>query len=311
MLAPLCLLAQQGEAPTIRANVPLVLLPVTVTENGKPVDGLQPQDFTVSDEGVRQQVHLDTPDTVFSPISMVIAVQTSSLSSPALARIQQVSSMVRPILAGDRGQVAILAYDREIRELMPFTFEADRIEKTFARLVPRTPKQGILLDTMERAIEMLKKQPENNRRVIVYLGESRDRGSKAPLNHVAEMAQRANVAIYPVTYSAQKIAWLSQPEDLTPMPGGPDYLGGFGELARFGKTDTSDTLARTTGGHQLGFLTQQRLEQVLQIAGDELHNQYLLSFAPLDPIPNRYRRVQVKVPSHPKAVVRARPGYWP
>src|SRR3954463_14615247 len=101
-ILPLCLFAQQSDTPqqsdtTIRANVPLVLLPVTVTdEKGKFIDGLTAEDFAVSDEDKKQEIRLDTPDTLVSPISLVIAIQTSSISASALAKIQEVGSLVRP-----------------------------------------------------------------------------------------------------------------------------------------------------------------------------------------------------------------------
>ena len=306
------LAANAQDAATIRTNVPLVLLPVTVTDgDGKVIDGLVAEDFAVSDEGVRQTIRMDTSDSVLSPISLVVIVQTSSIAAAALSKVQKVGSMIRPVIAGDRGQVAILAYDREIRELTPFTADEDAVARSFERLRPRSPKQGVLLDAVVKGIQMLQERPENNRRVILFFGESRDRGSVAQLKEVVEMAQRANVAIYPATYSPQKIAWTAKPGDAPPPPGGADILGGFGELARFGKADAADTLARNTGGHQMAFSVQSRLEEILSTTGTELHSQYLISFAPLETVGNRYRRVQVKVPKHPKAVIRARPGYWP
>jgi hypothetical protein len=64
--------------PTIRANVPLVLVPVTVTDRkGKFVNGLSVEDFIVGDNGIRQKIRLDTSDTVVAPVSLVVAVQCS------------------------------------------------------------------------------------------------------------------------------------------------------------------------------------------------------------------------------------------
>jgi VWFA-related protein len=308
---PFCLLAQQTGNPTIRTNVPLVLLPVTVTDGkGHFIDGLTADDFVVSDEGATQKIRLDTAGTVLAPISLVVAVQTSSIAAAALAKIQQIGSIIRPAIAGERGQVAVIAYDREVRLIQEFTGDETAVRNAIAKLNPRTPKNGALLDAIAQGIKLLEARPESNRRVLLFLGESRDRGSKAQLGPLVEAAQRANIAVYPVTYSAQKTAWTARPEDAPPPPGGPDYIGGFGELFRFGKADAADTLARTTGGRQLSFATQHGLETALTNDGAELHNQYLISFAPLESIGNRYRRVQVRIPSR-KAVVRVRPGYWP
>jgi hypothetical protein len=66
------LLAQQASPPDpdvrnpdIKIGVPLVLVPVTVTDKrGQFMDGLGAGDFVVLDEGVKQKVRLDTSDTV-------------------------------------------------------------------------------------------------------------------------------------------------------------------------------------------------------------------------------------------------------
>jgi VWFA-related protein len=303
--------APPPEQPTIRANVPLVLLPVTVTDSKDTIiDGLSAEDFVVNDEGVKQNIRLDTSDTVLAPLSVVFAIQTSSISGAALGKIQKAGSLVRPLISGERGQAAVIAYDREVRVLEDFTGDSDKLSAAFERATQRSPKSGILLEAVMKAIEMLQTRPENSRRILIFIGESRDRGSKEQVAKVAEAAQRAGVLVYGLTYSVQKTGWTVRPED-APDPIPPDFIGGFGELFRFGKENAADALARFTGGRQLSFTTLHGLETVLARAGEELHSQYLLSFAPQDTTGSRFRRVQVKVPAHPDAKIRARPGYWP
>ena len=99
-LTAFCLTVEAQE-PVIRTNVPLVLVPVTVTDaKGKPVDGLQQEDFMLYDDGEEQkQVRLDTSDTVLAPVAMVVAIQSSGISEPALARIHRVGAMIQPLVA--------------------------------------------------------------------------------------------------------------------------------------------------------------------------------------------------------------------
>src|SRR6476469_439529 len=86
------LLAQEPyNSATIRANVPLVLAPVTVTDKkGNLIDGLKVEDFRLTDEGVPQQIRMDKSDTVLAAVSLVDLIQASGISTPALARTQQV-----------------------------------------------------------------------------------------------------------------------------------------------------------------------------------------------------------------------------
>src|SRR5580698_3080085 len=66
----------QQQPPPLQANAPLVLVAATVTDRkGNLIDGLTADDFVVADDGVRQDIRLDTSDTVLAPVSLVVAVQ--------------------------------------------------------------------------------------------------------------------------------------------------------------------------------------------------------------------------------------------
>lgn len=318
LLASVAGVAQEPLASTgatIRTDVPLVLLPVTVTDShGKPINGLKDDDFYVSDEGVKQKIRVDTADTLVAPVSLVVAVQTSWISQPALSKIQEVGGIIRPLVAGDGGYVAVMAYDTEVRTLTGFTVDSAAVENTFSRLRARSPKDGILLDAVSKGVSLLRTRPQNNRKILILIGESRDRGSKESLLGAVQAAQREGVIVYSITYSAQKTAWTVDSSNTEPPPlppSGPNYIGGFGELFRLTKQDVTDQLARATGGRKTSFALLSGLENALTNIGQEIHGQYLLSFAPLEMDEVRFRRVQVKVPTHPGAIVRARPGYWP
>ena len=304
----LCLMAQE----TIRTNVPLVLVPVTVTDaKGKTIDGLQAEDFVLKDDDVAQkQIRLDTSDTVLAPVALVVAIQASGISQPALEKIRKVGSLIQPLVGGERSSAAILAYDQEVRTLQDFTRDGDKITGAFATVQARTMKNGVLIDAVAQGIEMLSTRGENSRRILVTLGESRDRGSKGKFDKVMEAAQRAGVTIYPITYSAQKTAWTAKAGE-APVPVGPDYVGVFVELGRMGTANQADLMAKGTGGQHLSFTRLQGLEDALGRLGNEIHSQYLLSFVPGESKNGGYHRLSVEVREHRGAVVRARPGYWP
>jgi VWFA-related protein len=302
------LLAQDS---AIRTNVHLVLVPTTVTsKRGQLIDGLSADDFIVTDDSVRQKVRMDTSDTVLAPVSLVVLVQSSGISTPALARIRQVGPMVQPLLIGQRGQAAVISYDTEVRVFQEFTSDGTKIRKAFENIEPRTIKQAKMIDAVIEGMKMLDTRPENYRRIMVVMGESRDRGSMHKLGEAVELAQRAGVVVYSLTYSAQGQAWTSSSDNDPSMPGGPDYIGAIGELSRLGKTNDADAFARATGGRHLGFLRQKSLEADISRLGEEIHSQYLLSFVPQESKNTGLHHIEVKVPKRSDAVVRARPGYW-
>jgi VWFA-related protein len=310
------LLAQEPESSaTIRANVPLVLAPVTVTDKkGNFIDGLKVEDFRLTDEGVPQQVRMDTSDTVLAPVSLMVLIQASGISAPVLARTEQVGGMIKPLVIGERGQAAVMEFDDEIRVRTDFTADSSVIRTAFEGTRSRSIRTARLIDAVVEGVKMLDTRPPNNRRVMLILSESRDRGSQTKLSEAIELAQRAGVTVYPATYSVQGSSFVSKPADSPPMPDGDntvDLLGGAIELGRIGKANVAAALARSTGGHHLAFLTLASLEKAISRAGEEIHSQYLLSFTPTSSGKDGLHQIRVAIPSRPDAVIRVRPGYWP
>ena len=86
-------------------------------------------------------------------------------------------------------------------------------------------------------------------------------------------------------------------------------LAGIGELARLGKTNTSEALAVATGGTTFPFTRQKGLETAIEKLGAELHTQYVLSFAP-DKVEPGYHHLEVRIARKSDFHIRARPGYW-
>ncbi len=309
VLLALSVAARAQQAP-IQANAPLVLVPVTVTDSkGNIVDGLSVDDFVVTDDGVRQSTRLDTSDTVLAPVSLVVAVQCSGISAAALAKINKVGGMIQPLITGDRGKAAVIAYDDEVRVFQEFTSDSTKLRVAFGRMEGRAIRSGRMIDAVSEGIEMLENRPADARRIILVLGESRDRGSRLKLPGVIESAQRAGVMIYVATYSVYATPWTARPEDNPPVPGG--WTDGVVDLFRLGKTNTADAFARATGGRHLSFETLNGLEQTITRAGDEIHSQYLLSFVPRETANKGYHHIVVSVIGREGLIVRARPGYWP
>jgi VWFA-related protein len=316
-LALVCaaLLAQDStpNRDTIRANVHLVLVPVTVTDaKGKFVDGLGPQDFVLYDDGVPQrQLQVDSSDTVLAPVALVVAIQSSGISQPALAKIHKIGGMLQPLVSGEKGEAAVLSYDADVRALQDFTRDSSKINGAFESIQAQTIKAGKMLDAVLEGVRMLGTAPESNRRMMLILGESRDRGSKAKLDQVIEAAQRSSVTMYSLTYSAQATAWTATPGDDPALPIEPDYAGGIVEALRLTTRNAADEFAKWTGGRHLSFTRLEGLEDAIQRLSAEVHSQYLLSFAPQESRNKGLHRLIVQVRGHKGAQIRARPGYWP
>jgi VWFA-related protein len=309
------------ERPEIRTTVPLVLVPTTVTtKDGKLVAGLIESDFELFD-GMTLRRH--SLEVTIQPISIVVCVQTNTSAGPALAKLVKIGSLILPMIAGETGAAAIVTYSDSVTVKQHFTSDTAELTRVFRSMRPNGAGSR-QLDAVVEALRMLDQRDPRHRKVILVVGETRDRSSDAPLQDVLLMASRSNVTIYPVSFSTYLTSFTSRGEEHFGDPKDPKHLeqprvyqagqgmnliGGIVELARLGKPKAADALARTTGGERFSFLRLKALEEMFLKVGEDLHNQYLLSFTPASGDPG-YREIRVKLKDRADLTVRTRPGYW-
>jgi len=310
--------AVRGQQPELRSIVRLIMIPAAVTDaGGRPVETLEPDDFEVFVDGriVNHQVEVET-----QPLSLIVAVQMSASVAPAVAKIFKVGEMIQPLIAGERGEAAVLTYTSEVTTVREFTTDPSAVGAAFRAFRPRGNGAAIH-DAVNRAADMFATRPKDRRRVLMIVGESRDHGSSATQAEGFERVQRENIAIYSLTYSPflstwttranERIGYKNCPQDSVPayQPGAMDLGALFTEMAKLRGKASAPALAQFTGGEVLEFLKQGALEKVVYRTGEDLHSQYLLSIQDSTPGQARYRAIQVRV-KRPGCLVRARAGYW-
>jgi VWFA-related protein len=316
-----------------KSTVPLVIAPTTVTDSkGRYVDGLTPEDLTLYDNNVPQAIQMDW---MTYPISLVVAVQTSSGSGAVIDKLGGSGILFTQLLAADAGETAMLSFSSQVKLHQDFTKDPDSVVHAL-RMLRKEGGDAGMLDAIERALLMFEERKSGRRRIILMIAEKRDRGSAAKLPEVMAHVQRLNATIYWLTYSpflqpftvkpktaedlkpeAERIripqcAWCPKPDD-TPVPpdlGPGDFLYAIGELARLHQPDLSTLFTGTTGGRALGFLKKNALEQAIQLVGEEVHRQYILSFQPKGGEPGQFHAIRIEVKNRPDLHVKTREGYW-
>lgn len=297
---------------TFKAKVPLVALPVTVSDkNGNSVDGLSEADFVLLDNGIRRVVHVDPSGVYRSKISLIVVIQTSGISKATLLKVRKTGSMIDGYITGEGGEVSVLSADNSVGVIQEFTPDGNSVRAAFASLKPADGTAGHVLDGVEQAIGMLSRTLSDRRRLVLVISEPRDRGSKAKATDVLAEAQRENVTIYTVTYSAYVTPFTTKASDLGPQWDAPfNPLAMVTEVAHLAKQNIGATLAGYTGGRHVGFSTLHGLENDFASIGKEIHSQYLLTFTPPSDAAPAFHTVSVSVLDQPKLTIRTRPGYW-
>ena len=316
-----------------RSTVPLVVAPVTVTDSkGRYVDGLTTDDLLLYDNSVPQAVQMDW---MTYPISLVVAVQTSANSGAVIDKLGGSGILFTQLLAADAGETAVISFSDRVIVHQDFTGDATPVTHSL-RMLRKEGDAAHMLDAMLQAFQMLEQRPAGRRRILLIIAEKKDRGSLAKLPEVMERAQRLNALVYWLTYSpflqpftvkpktaedlkpeaerikVQQCAMCPKPDD-TPVPpdlGPGGLLYSLGELLRLPRPDLSSLFTRTTGGRTVGFLKKNALEQAIQLIGEEVHRQYILSFQPKNTEPGQFHTLRITVKNRPDLQAKTREGYW-
>jgi VWFA-related protein len=70
-----------------------------------------------------------------------------------------------------------------------------------------------------------------------------------------------------------------------------------------------EVFTKGTGGTEFSFGKQKGLEEAIEKVGNEIHSQYLISYAPNNTAEGGFHEIEVEV-NRPNIKVRTRPGYW-
>jgi VWFA-related protein len=328
---------QPPEGPRIKIPVRRVVAPLVVTDGrGEYIYDLTQEEVTVLDNGVPQQIEVFEHDS--RPISLVILVDTSRRVSPLLDRVRKSGILFTRYILGSDGEAAILTFDDTVRMRLQFTADEDDIIRTLTNLAAGGLETR-LADALEGAVKLLEARPEGRRRVIVALTEPADEGSQVAPGVPLRRAQISDISVFTISMSRLAAALRQKPED-TPVQRSPYPEGTFPTPGRPGSVQTptteqqqhtgADLLAAVellvtmlhgtvrsnllevysagTGAVNYSPGSRGDLEEAIHRIGQDLHNQYVVSYRPSN-TDIGFHRLEVRV-SRRGTRVRTRSGYY-
>jgi VWFA-related protein len=326
----------KAELPTFRDTVNVVQTPVLVfNPDGNYVDGLQPYQFRLYDNGKEQNIHVDV---TYQPISLVICLQANAHVDSILPQVKKIGGMIAPLLIGEMGEAAIIAFDSRIRVLQDFTSDSEKITKAVKDLTAGSSSSR-MIDAVWEATSMLRHRPSNRRRVILYIGETRDVSSETRLREALLQLQYNNILFYPVDMSRFLTTLAAKPDPgrqnnlppaMHPMPSAVPAtpttvaqmygLGGggraefiplmveiFKDVKAIFRDNPVEAFTKGTGGTEYTFYRQRGLEEAIQKIGAELHSQYFVSYNPNNKEEGGFHTIEVTAGPYK---THTRPGYW-
>ncbi len=260
------------QQPTFSSRVEAVRVDVLVTDRGKAVTGLRPDDFDVRDEGVLQEIDLVQLDRV--PLNVVLGLDVSeSVNGERLEHLQSAgTSLLRGLQKDDRA--ALLTFSHAVRLRQELTSDIARVQETLADVVP----SGLtsIVDGASAAIALA--GSDVGRSLLIVFSDGIDTASFLSPKLVVQSARRSDVVVYGVAMRGR----LS-----------PTFLKDLGEV---------------TGGSLFEIESTKDLSQTFLRILTEFRQRYLLSFQPRGVSTTGWHRLEVRVKGR-RGIVRARAGY--
>jgi VWFA-related protein len=276
--------------PIFRSSAALVSLNVTVQDkSAKYVAGLQPDDFAIYEDGIKQHVRFFESTTV--PLDLIVLIDTSSSMVDKIGIVHDAAAGFLSTLRNvDRG--AVVAFADTVSILQPLTSDRAALDHAVRSTAARgkTSLNTAVYVALRQFGQGARTSSAPRRQAIVLLSDGADTSSPISLDDVLRVARSSGVSIYTVSLQSN----------------GPP------START-DTDASDralrTLARETGG--ASFVPEPgMLKSVYHSIATELANQYSIGYVPVDEhTDGRFRRIVVQVLTGSALRSRTRLGY--
>ena len=321
----------------IRVTSNMVTAPVTVINSkGEFVFDLERKDFTILDNGVRQQIEQFSLEQ--RKLDAVIVVEANSTSEPLLGEVRPLGPVFSSLMLGPQGEAAVVTYGGQIRVVQDFTQDSNALESALRGIEARGSSAD-LNDALGRAISLLESQPKDDRRVMVVFSDGHNIGGETRKEEVVQRAVNAGVTIYGLGFSPgrallgrQAKAPPPDPLDVNmahPLPPGtaptpsneektwdvpalppvPLILAG-GEMILSTVVKTSlEFYAGYTGGVCYARWSTKEVQDDLNRIADEVQSQYEIAYVPHAPGASGFHRIQVQV-DRSGVKVRTKAGYF-
>ena len=323
-VAAVSVTAQSTDGFRFRSGVELVNVTATVTDDsGRFVSGLLKEDFTVYDDGTRQEVTYFSNDRV--PVSLGILLDTSgSMTSDKIATARAAIQRFIYDLLGKDDELFFMEFANHPRMAQQWT----RDRRLISRAVERVNPSGgtALYDAIADAIPFAS-AGENRKKAILVISDGNDSNSNTSVGELRQLIRESEVLVYALgvdgTGRSSSSGRVSPPPIQIPIPtpfpfpipgrrpAFPQITGGILNRNTNGERVNADALHQITddtGGRTEIVRGFDGLDAATARIADELSKQYYLGYASSGEKDGRWHAIRVEVRDR-RLTVRARRGY--
>ena len=295
LFTPVFVFTLLSQTPTIRVNVNLVELPVTVTDkNGDAVEGLTQENFQVFEDNKPQNISLFRHEDI--PLSLGLVIDSSGSMRHKNERVHSAAlTFVKESNPDD--ETFIVAFSDEAYLQQDFTGSLGNLVDALESLDPRL--ETAMYDAIYLSVDHVR-TGKLSKKVLLVISDGEDTASKWGFNKVLEHVQQAkDVTVY-------AIGILDENDSRS---------GGlFSKSPQKKAKEALTEIAEVSGGQAYFPKSIDDVVDICRRIARDLRNQYTIGYAPTNDKPDgSYRNIQVKLVNPPKSAgkttVKTRQGY--
>jgi VWFA-related protein len=317
----------------LRSNVNQVIVPVMVKDDsGRMVNGLLARDFSVFEDGKKQNLNFFTTDPFALSVAVIFDV---GMADVAVQKVNQTFSALEGAFS-QFDEVSLYTYSTSVSKAADFATVGRRLtaaldslkyvtgrnngppvtsgplgpqgpiingvpmDQSSPRVVTPPKESHVLNDALVTAALDLGKRDRSRRKVIFIISDGREARSNASYRDTMKVLLSNGIMVYGVAVEGSAIPVYGQLQKLhVPLAG-----------SRLGYADILPRYANATGGEIFSGFSRDAIEKTYASALGEARNQYTLGYVTHATPSNTHREIEVKV-ARPDLKITAKEGYYP
>jgi VWFA-related protein len=283
---------QTQDQETLKVDVELVNVPFTVTDrSGRFVRGLTAKDFTVQEDGRRQQIRNFAHENEL-PLTLALLIDTSPSVRPVFEEEKATAEAFLETIMRPKDLALIIGFDRSVTLVQDYTENIKSLKNAIDDLEiggGTSVYDAVYLASKEKL------ESEAGRKAIILISDGDDTTSKMKFNDALTAAHLGDTVIYAISNSVR-----------SSFPYGRRNRSGFGGE----DIGTLRKFSSETGGATFVVNNQNTFARIFDQIAQELRSQYSLGYTSTNTARDgKFRQIKI-IPRDSSYTVRARRGYY-